>query len=92
MGYTGPWKVRDEVKKRRPMTRQEVRAWAHRWEQVHLAEIVELQSTSPETRLRQLASLMTSTGLLGWAPALAQGEDEVRARWTRLRQADGVQK
>jgi len=69
------------------LTRGEAAAFKARWALVNAAEIAELRSTPMEVKLRQLASLMASVEQLGWGPALAAEEDEVRERWTRLREA-----
>ena len=74
---------------KRKMTREEALAWKARWELVNAAEREELRTDSLEHKMRQLASLMASVEPLGWREALREGEEEVRARWVRLRKAYG---
>ncbi len=54
---------------------------------VNAAERAELQATSLDRKLHQLAALMASVEPLGWTDALAAEEAQVRARWNRLRAA-----
>jgi hypothetical protein len=68
-----------------PLTRTEARQFRARWELVNTAEQMELQSTSLDQKLRQLAALMASAEAMGWTEALAAEEAEVRDRWNRLR-------
>ena len=74
----------------RRMTKEQAKAWKSRWDRVNAAEREELRSTSPEVRLRQLGTLMEWAKAFGWTDSLAAGEEEVRARWLRLREALGV--
>ena len=69
---------------KRKMTRDEAKAWKERWEIVNAFEREELRAASPLSRMRQVAALMRSAKELGWSNALAEGEELVRARWTRL--------
>jgi hypothetical protein len=75
---------------KRRMTKEEAKAWKARWERVNAAEREELRATPPEVRLRQLGTLMEWARVFGWTDALTAGEQEVRARWKRLREALGV--
>jgi hypothetical protein len=52
---------------------------------VNATERDELQLTSLEQKLGQLAALMASAEAMGWKEALASEEAEVRDRWNRLR-------
>lgn len=67
------------------MTRAEAKAFRSRWDMVNAAEQAELQATSLDQKLRQLAALMASVEPLGWTEALAAEGTEVRDRWNRLR-------
>jgi hypothetical protein len=80
----------DSLRKKIPMTKAEVRAWAARWRRVNDIQRQELHHALPLVKLRQLASLMTMARELGWTSALAEGEAEVRQRWNKLRKAHGV--
>jgi hypothetical protein len=67
------------------LTRTEARKFRARWKLVNTAEKIELQSTSLDQKLRQLASLMASAEAMGWTEALASEEAEVRDRWNHPR-------
>ena len=71
------------------MNRAEARAWKERWKLVNTMEIEELRMTSLEVKLQQLCSMMALARELGWTEQRAEGEDEVRERWNRLRKAYG---
>ena len=72
------------------MTKSEARDFKARWAAVNLAELRELQTTSMEQKVRQLAALMASAEVLGWKEALASEEAEVRERWNKLRKIYGT--
>jgi hypothetical protein len=72
------------------MSREEALAFKARWRLVNEAEEEELRATPPAKKLRQLAALMASVQAMGWSEALREGEEEVRARWIKLRKAYGV--
>lgn len=72
------------------LTRSEGRAYRKRWARANAAELVELRATSPERKLRQLASLMASVGPMGWAEPLQAEVPAVRERWARLRRTYAV--
>jgi hypothetical protein len=72
----------------RPLTKAEARAFRERWRRVNAREAEELRSTSIEVRLQQFNTLLAWAHQFGWVEALAEGEDEVRERWARLRKAD----
>ena len=67
------------------MTREEAFAFKARYEAVNRVEIEELRSTSIESKLEQLNSLMASARQIGWSEKLAEEADQVRERWARLR-------
>lgn len=71
------------------LTRQAAQEYFNRWRLVNEAEIAELRSTPMEVKLRQLASLMASVKALGWESSLGKDEEEVRARWIRLKMIYG---
>ena len=72
-------------KTQKPMTRAEARKFRARWKLVNAAEQRELQLTSLEQKLCQLAALMASADAMGWTENLASEEAKVRDRWNRLR-------
>ena len=67
------------------MTREEAFAFKARYEAVNRVEIEELRSTSIESKLEQLNSLMASARQIGWGEKLAEEADQARERWARLR-------
>ena len=69
------------------MTKREAQAWKRRWEAVNEREREELRRTPPETKLRQLNTLMNSARRLGWREGDDEEDAEVRDRWNRLRKA-----
>jgi hypothetical protein len=72
------------------ITPEEGRAYLLRWQLLRKAEEAELQRTTMDTKLRQLAALMVCRDV--FQPE-ADREDqirEVRERWARLRQALSV--
>lgn len=71
------------------MTPDQARAYFGRWELVREAETAELQKTSLETKLQQLASLMASRHLFAADPNRERQADQVREKWARLRKALG---
>ena len=72
-----------------PMTPEQARSYVERWALVREIEAAELQRTSMETKLRQLAALMASRRLFGPEPDREVQIELVRERWARLRQALG---
>ena len=72
-----------------PITSDEARAYFERWALVRDRESQELRRTSMETKLRQLASLMSSRFVFGSEPDREKEVDVVRERWNRLRQTPG---
>ena len=71
------------------ITKEEAARFRERWALVRRAEIEELRSTPPEVKIRQLAALMASVREMGWDEALAAEDEEVWARWQRLREILG---
>jgi hypothetical protein len=69
------------------MTKAEAQAYLDRWKRVNEYEQEELRRTPASVRLQQFNTLLGWAHQLGWAPELARGEEEVRARWMRLREA-----
>jgi len=69
------------------MTREQALAYKRRYEIVNAHEREELRRTSVEVKFRQLCSLMASVKAMGWDEALAEGEQDVRIRWQRIRKA-----
>ena len=67
------------------MEAEEARQFKARWQAVNAHVIDEARRASPSDKLRQLALMYEARQALGWADARAAGEDEVRARWRRLR-------
>jgi hypothetical protein len=65
----------------------DARAYLARWTSVSEMEIAELRSTSMDTKLHQLASLMASREMFGADPDREQSVETVREGWARLRQA-----
>jgi hypothetical protein len=72
------------------MTREEAAEWRSRWSRVNEAEIEELRRTPVSVKLEQLAAMMSAALEMGWTDALGRGEEEVRARWKRIREAGGA--
>ncbi len=71
----------------RVMTKAEARAFRDRWKKVNAREAEELRSTSLDVRWQQFNTLLRWAHEFGWTVCLAEGEDEVRQRWARLRKA-----
>jgi hypothetical protein len=69
------------------LTKAQARAFRKRWQLVNAREVEELRRTPLDVKLQQINTLMGWVQQLGWAEMLAQGEAEVRARWTKLRRA-----
>jgi hypothetical protein len=71
------------------MTPEQARSYFERWKLVGEVEAAELQRTSMDTKLRQLAALMASRRVFGPEPDRGEQIELVRERWARLRQALG---
>lgn len=69
------------------MRAEDLKAYRERYAAVARREAA--RTSSLEERLSQLASLMASVDAMGWRDALAAGDDEVWARWQKLRRAGG---
>ena len=70
-----------------PMTSEEAQAYLARWQLLRAVETAELQRTSMETKLQQLAALMACRDVFGPEPERDAQIREVRERWARLRRA-----
>ena len=57
-----------------------------------LLEVEELRSTSPEVCLQQLEAMYASVDVFGARESLAAGEEEVRARWNRIKDKYGIRR
>jgi hypothetical protein len=75
----------------RRLTKAQARAFRKRWRLVNAREAEELRDTPIEVKWQQINTLMAWAQQLGWTSALAEGEEEVRQRWIRLRKACGGQ-
>jgi hypothetical protein len=71
----------------RKMTSEEARAYLARWQLVRDVEAAELRNTPMETKLTQLAALMSSRDVFGPEPDREAQLRDVRERWARLRRA-----
>lgn len=72
------------------ISREEALAFLKRWEAAGELERAELQRMSAEQKFQLLGLLMASAQLFGWRDRLREGEQEVRDRWKRLKDAYGV--
>jgi hypothetical protein len=70
----------------RPLSKEQARAYVERWRLVNEREAQEIRATPMEVKLRQFAVLMNTTKALGWTEQLSEDDEEVRARWNRLRE------
>jgi hypothetical protein len=69
------------------MTPEEARAYLARWQLLRDVEAGELQRTSMEIKLRQLAALMAARDVFGPEPDRDAQVRDVRERWDHLRHA-----
>jgi hypothetical protein len=69
------------------ITPEEAQGYKDRWAAAEAFELEELRRTPMETKLLQLAALMTSRDLFAQHPERDEGVREVRERWARLRLA-----
>lgn len=67
------------------MTKEEALQFKERWKRVNRITTDEARRTSVEERLRQLEVLFRSVRSFGWEERMQSGEDEVRARWVKLK-------
>jgi hypothetical protein len=67
------------------MTPEEARAYLARWRLLRDVEAGELQRTSMEVKLRQLAALMAARDVFGPEPDRDAKVRDVRERWDHLR-------
>jgi len=72
------------------ITPREAREYLARYEAMEAIEREELRRATPEQKLKQLETLMQWVLDFGWDEALREGEEEVRARWIRLKKHYGV--
>lgn len=68
------------------MNKEEARQYKARWQLVNERTAREADEMSPAFKLEQLALMYEAAQQLGWADGLRAGEEEVRARWRRLRE------
>jgi hypothetical protein len=71
------------------ITPDQARSYFSRWDLVQEVETAELQRTSVEMKLCQLAALMASRHLFAPDPNRETQIHEVRERWALLRKAMG---
>ena len=67
------------------MTKEEAQLYKERWRLVNEVTIEEARRAPASLRLRQLAMLFAAGQDLGWQERMRAGEEEVHARWQRLR-------
>jgi hypothetical protein len=72
-----------------PISKSDAQSYLDRWSMVRDVEREQLQTTSMEIKLRQLASLMESRGMFGDDFKREQEVIEVRSRWAMLRKVLG---
>jgi hypothetical protein len=75
-----------------PLDKKSAQAYKKRWELVAEAERQSLRTMSFDEKVRQTAALMASAKPMGWSDALAEGDEEVRQRWQKLREVLGGKK
>jgi hypothetical protein len=68
----------------------DARRYLSRWTLVNEQERRELQATSVQTKFRQLAALMQSATIFADSDARLDEDDDIRARWQKIRLAFGV--
>ena len=68
------------------MTKDEARLFKQRWRLVNDRVIEELRQMPVAVKLQQLAIMFTAGHALGRADKQKSGEEEVRARWVRLKE------
>jgi hypothetical protein len=68
------------------MTKEEALLFKQRWRLVNDRVIEEVRQTPITVKLRQLAIMFAAGHALGWADKQRAGEEEVRARWVRLKE------
>jgi len=72
------------------LTKEEAIQFRERWRLVNERTAQEVRDTSPAEKLRETAIMFEAAHDLGWVDQLAQGEEEVRARWILLKERLGV--
>lgn len=66
-----------------PVTRDELRTWLSRWDEVDRVTTEEARALSPEEKFRQLETLVESADLFEWPDETAE-DQRVRELWMRL--------
>jgi len=69
----------------REMSRGPEVSFARRWELVNERQRMEARTSTTETKMLQLASLMASVDDFGWRASLAEEDERVRDLWMKLR-------
>ena len=70
-----------------PISPEAAAGYMERWALVERWLVRERRATSMETKLHQLAALMTSASEMGWSGALDEEDEAVRERWMAVRRA-----
>ena len=70
---------------KRQITRAAARAFKKRWNLIAIEEKKQLRKTPVARKLQQLNALMAWGKHFGWNRSGANGVEEVRGRWARLR-------
>ncbi|HVG31293.1 MAG TPA: hypothetical protein VM864_16400 [Pyrinomonadaceae bacterium] len=68
------------------MDKEEARQFKARWRMVNDFTDREAREATLALKLEQLAVMYEAAQALGWAEGLRTGEEEVRARWQKLRE------
>lgn len=68
------------------MNRKDALNYKARWRLVNERTAREAREATPAFKLEQLALMYEAGQQLGWDDGLRAGEEEVRARWQRLRE------
>ena len=68
------------------MTKEEGQAFKLRWKLVNDRITEEIRSLTVEEKFRQLCSLYRFAKKMDWFERMREGEEEIFARWQRLRE------
>ena len=68
------------------MTKEEAQLFKQRWRLVNDRLNKEVRQMPVSVKLQQLAIMFAAGQALGWADKQRAGEEEVRARWVRLKE------
>lgn len=68
------------------MTKEEASQFKLRWEMVNKITAEEARRIPAVLKLRQLSLMYEAAQKFGWGGVLAEGEEEVRERWRRLKE------